>query len=92
MIGMTYDKSSAMAVIAKIALSATGLARSSRPGRMPITTTSQMARRGVWVQEEMWPKKPRSGRPLSRLKAYTVREAACRAVWQTKKAVRQTRD
>lgn len=81
-----------MAVIAKMALSAMSLARSSRPGRMPMTTTTQIARRGVCVHELMCPKKPRSGRPLSRLKAYTVRDAAWRAVWQTKNAVRHTKN
>ena len=88
--GMMYEKSRAMAVIAKIALTAMALARSSRPGRIETTVTSQMARRGVRVLESMWPKKPRSGRPLSRLKAYTVRETAWRAVWHTKNAVKHT--
>lgn len=55
-IGMMYDRSSAMAVSAKIALAAIGLARSSRPGRMLRKVVSQIARRGVVVYLETCPK------------------------------------
>ncbi|PSR79929.1 hypothetical protein PHLCEN_2v6830 [Hermanssonia centrifuga] len=58
-----------MAVIAKIALAATGLARSSKPGRILNRVVNQIARMGVLVRVLTWPKYPRSGRPLSRLKA-----------------------
>lgn len=91
-IGMMYDKSSAIAVSAKIALAATGLARSRRPGRIENTVVNQIARSGVVVNRLTCPKYPPSGRPWSRLKAYTVREQACSAVCTTKKAVRQTKD
>ena len=89
-IGMMYEKSSAIAVMAKIAFTAIALARSSSPGRIDTAVTSPIARSGVCVAGLMCPKKPRSGRPLSRLKAYTVRETACSAVWQTKNAVKHT--
>jgi len=41
-----------MAVSEKIALAATGDAKSSRPGRMLKIVVSQMARSGVWVHLE----------------------------------------
>lgn len=47
--GIIYDKSSAIAVSAKIALAAMGLARSSRPGRIAKIVVNQMARIGVVV-------------------------------------------
>ena len=53
---MIYDKSSAIAVSAKIALAATGLARSRRPGSMPMRVVNQMARSGVVVMRLTWPK------------------------------------
>jgi len=62
-IGIIYDKSSAIAVSAKIAFAAIGLARSSRPGIILITVENQIARRGVCVKRELWLKKPLSGRP-----------------------------
>lgn len=63
---MMYERSSAIAVMAKIAFTAIPLARSSRPGRMPMIVTNQIARKGVCVHELMWPKNPRSGRPVQR--------------------------
>jgi len=52
-----------MAVREKIAFAATGLAKSSRPGRMLNSVVAHMARIGVLVQLFMCPKYPRSGRP-----------------------------
>lgn len=66
---MIYERSSAIAVRAKIALAAMGLARSRRPGRMEQIVVNQIARRGVVVNRLTCPKYPRSGRPWSRLKA-----------------------
>jgi hypothetical protein len=60
---MTYERSSAMAVSAKMAVAAIGEARSSRPGMMDTKVQSQTERRGVDVYFEVWPKKPPSGRP-----------------------------
>lgn len=91
MIGTMYDKSNAIAVIAKIAFAATGLARSSRPGSTLNSVVNQIARIGVFVVLFTRPKYPRSGRPWSRLNAKMVREPACRPVWHTKNAVRHTR-
>jgi hypothetical protein len=109
---MIYEISNAIAVSENIAFAATGLAKSSKPGRMLNSVVPQIAFIGVRVEGWMRPKKPLSGRPAyeevgvynhpesreafyeyepwSRLKAYTVREHACRAVWQTKNAVKQT--
>lgn len=42
-----YDKSKAIAVSAKMAWAATGLARSSKPGRMLRKVVNQTARSGV---------------------------------------------
>ena len=47
--GMMYEKSRAMAVSAKIALAAMGLARSNRPGRILRMVVNQIARSGVVV-------------------------------------------
>lgn len=45
-----------MAVKEKIALAATGEARSRRPGRMETKVVSQIARKGVWVLLSFLPK------------------------------------
>jgi len=52
-----------MAVSEKIAFAAIGLARSRRPGRIPMQVESHTARKGVPVVLLFLPKKPRSGRP-----------------------------
>lgn len=62
-------KNAPTAVSAKIAAAATGLARSSKPGRMERKTVSQTALRGVLVMVDMCPKNPLSGNPWSREKA-----------------------
>ena len=49
--GIIYDKSRAMAVREKMALTAMGLARSRRPGMIPMSVVNQIARRGVMVHE-----------------------------------------
>lgn len=89
-IGMIYEISSAIAVNEKIAFAATGLAKSSKPGSTLKIVVAQIARRGVCVLVLTRPSRPPSGSPWSRLKAYTVREHACSAVWHTKKAVKHT--
>ena len=48
-IGIMYEKSKAIAVSAKMALAAIGLARSSRPGKMLRMVVNQIARSGVVV-------------------------------------------
>ena len=48
-IGMIYDRSRAMAVREKIAFAATGLAKSKRPGRIPMRVVTQTAQMGVPV-------------------------------------------
>jgi hypothetical protein len=53
-IGMIYDRSSAIAVRAKIASAAMGLARSRRPGTILMRVENQIARRGVCVKRELW--------------------------------------
>lgn len=50
---MIYDMSSAIAVNEKIALAATGLAKSKNPGRMHKNVDSQTALSGVLVIEEI---------------------------------------
>jgi len=52
-----------MAVKEKIAFAAIGDARSSRPGRMATMVLRAIARRGVPVMVELWPKNPQSGNP-----------------------------
>ena len=54
--GTMYDKSNAIAVIANIAFDATGLARSSRPGRTLSSVVNQIARSGVRVRVLTRPK------------------------------------
>ena len=61
--GIMYEISSAIAVSENTAFAATGEAKSSKPGRMLIKVVSQMARSGVWVHLETWPKYPLSGKP-----------------------------
>lgn len=61
--GIIYDMSRAMAVSEKMALAATGLAKSSKPGRMLKRVVAQIACIGVWVSLLTRPKYPRSGRP-----------------------------
>jgi len=88
---MIYERSSAIAVSEKIALTAAGLANANKPGRIEIMVDNQIARIGVLVKSSMWSKNPRSGNPLSLENAYTVLEHAWRAVWTTKNAVKQTK-
>lgn len=52
-----------MAVSEKMALAAMGLARSRRPGKILTRVVRQIARRGVCVDLEFFPKYPLSGRP-----------------------------
>jgi len=52
-----------MAVSENIAVAATGEAKFKRPGRMLKSVVNQMARRGVCVHLEMYPKYPLSGKP-----------------------------
>jgi len=54
--GIIYEKSSAMAVSAKMAFAAIGLARSKRPGKMLRIVVNQMAGRGVSVDLLIVPK------------------------------------
>ena len=56
MMGTMYDRSYAMAVIAKIAFTAIGLARSSSAGRMLARVRPQIARIGVFVHGFTRPK------------------------------------
>jgi len=60
-----------------MALAATGLARSSNPGRILRTVVAQMARKGVCVCLEFCPKKPPSGRPEGRVNKYKGRGSPC---------------
>ena len=55
-IGIIYDKSSAIAVAEKMALAATGLARSNKPGRMLNIVVAQIAPKGVCVKGFISPK------------------------------------
>lgn len=73
-----------------MALAATGDAKSRRPGRMLTIVVNQIARKGVDVHRDIWPKKPQSGKPWSLEKAKSVREHAWMAVCTTKKAVMHT--
>lgn len=66
---MIYDRSKAIAVNAKIAFAAIGLARSNKPGIILIKVVNQIAISGVWVQLEFLDIIPLSGRPRSREKA-----------------------
>ena len=50
---MMYEMSRAMAVSEKITLTATGEAKSSKPGRMLKIVVNQTARMGVCVDLEM---------------------------------------
>ena len=54
--GIMYEISSATAVSENMAFAATGEAKSSKPGRMLRRVVREMARRGVWVDLETWPK------------------------------------
>lgn len=54
--GIMYEISRAIAVSENMAFAATGEAKSSKPGRMLSKVVSQMARRGVWVHLDTWPK------------------------------------
>jgi hypothetical protein len=65
-IGMMYDVSSAIAHRLKIAFAAIGLARSSSPGRMQTSVTTQTAYSGVCVRFEIRASRPRSGKPVGR--------------------------
>lgn len=56
--------SNAMAVSEKIALAATGLAKSRRPGKMLRMVVNQTAGKGVCVFFVIRPKRPRSGKPF----------------------------
>ena len=60
---MMYEISNAMAVSEKMAFAATGLAKSSKPGRMLKIVVAQMAGRGVCVYVLTRPSRPRSGSP-----------------------------
>jgi hypothetical protein len=52
-IGIIYEKPSAIAVSAKMACAAMGLARSRRPGTILMRVENQIARRGVCVKLEL---------------------------------------
>ena len=91
-IGTMYARSYVIAVAAYTALSASGLARSSSPGRTDRPVASHTARSGVWVRGCTRAKKPPSGSAWSRLSAYSTREPDCSVDWQTQKAVRQMKD
>lgn len=54
--GMMNEMSRTTAVNEKIAFAATGEAKSRKPGRILKMVVSQMARSGVWVHLETWPK------------------------------------